>query len=160
MTLVGRAEVDGIGAQLALTLAPYAITAAHQFAAKGATIMAGTSIVAARERYARARLRVAHEVQRRKHTMTAVAISGALGMAEAKGKRLPELMGMDGTVWGGVAALIAGEYLGGDTGKIMQSVADGLLSVGAWKLGRAAGGSAVKGAEEDAKAFDALLAAS
>jgi hypothetical protein len=152
--------VDSTGAQLALSLAPYALTLAANAAGKGAVLMAGHSLVSARERYARARLRVGHEVQRRKHTMTAVAICGALGVAEAKGKHLPEFMGLDGSVWSGVAALIAGEYLGGGTGKIMQSVADGLLSVGAFKLGRAAGGNPVKGAEEDAKAFDALLAAS
>lgn len=154
--------MDATGASLAIALAPYALTAARQVAAKGATGLMAHALArtSARERYARARLRVTHEIQRRKHTMTAVTVCGALGLADAKGHKIPSYFGLDGEAWAGVAALVGGEYIGGQSGKILQSVADGLLSVAAWKLGRSAGGKPAQGTAEDAKAFDALLAAS
>ena len=115
----------------------------------------------ARERYARARLRIGHEIQRRKHTMTAVVFCGGLGLAEAKGKKIPTIYGLPGESVAGVGALIAGEYVGGSSGKILQSLADGLLCVASWKIGQMAGKQAmVSGTPEDAHAFDALLAAS
>ena len=149
------------GAQLALALAPYALTVAQTVATKGATGLMAHAITrtSARERYARARLRVGHEIQRRKHTMSAVIACGGLGLAETKGHKIPPIWGLPGEAVAGVGALIAGEYLGGQMAKVSQSLADGLLCVAAYKIGRMAGGQAISGVAEDAKAFDALLAA-
>lgn len=120
------------------------------------------SIVKAREAHKNMRRRIAAEVEKREHTFTAFLVAGATGVYEARNKPL-EVMGLDGTLVYGFGALLAGEYVGGRGGRICQSVADGLLSIAAYKYGKAfgkAGVPAVGDAGADARAMDALFAAS
>lgn len=119
----------------------------------------GTSIAQVREGMRRSRMRAAHEIAKREHTLMAVAGSAVLGLAEAKGHRLPAIAGIDGTVVFGTVALVMADHVGGSGGRMLQSVADGLLSIGSYKMGRAVGGMPIAGAG-DAAAMDALLSTS
>lgn len=78
-----------------------------------------------------------------KHTLTAVAAAGALGLAERNGIPIPHiaLLGPAGTL--GAAAWIAGKTSGNET---LKHVATGLLSIAAYELAKG-GGSKVAGDE-------------
>lgn len=91
--------------------------------------------------------------------MYSITAASILGVAEAKGHKLPSVMGLDGTIVVGTAALLLADSAGGSTGRILQSLADGLLAIGAYKMGRAVGGQAISGAGDDASAIEAVLAA-
>jgi hypothetical protein len=98
------------------------------------------------------------EIAKRENTLVSVTASAILGVAEAKGHKLPAVCGVDGTVVFGAIALVAAPTVGGQMGRILQSLADGWLAIGAYKMGRAVGGAAISGT--DASAMDALLSAS
>lgn len=118
-----------------------------------------TALTKARETYRRSRMRAANEIAKREHTLFAVSASAALGLAEAKGHKLPVVMGLDGTIVFGTLALLVADNMGGSNGRVLQSLADGLLSIGAYKMGRSVGGAAISGIDDGA-AMDALLSAS
>jgi hypothetical protein len=120
--------------------------------------MASHALSKAREIARRSRHRAATEIAKREHTLFQVTASAILGVAEAKGHKLPTVLGLDGTVVFGTIALLAADNVGGSTGRAVQSLADGLLAIGAYKMGRAVGGAAISGT--DATAMDALLSAS
>lgn len=129
------------------------------------------SIVKARQAHANMRRRIAQEVQQREHSFTAFCVAAGVGVYEAKNKALPTPMnGVDGTLIYGFASLLLGEQVGGRGGRILQSCADGLLSIAAYKHAKAmtlgkqveqlSGMEIVGDAGADARAMDALLAAS
>lgn len=122
--------------------------------------MASHALAKVRESARRTRMRAAHEIAKREHTLVSTTMAAALGLAEAKGHKLPAVVGVDGTIVFGSLALMLADNVGGGTGRMLQSAADGLLAIGAYKLGRAVGGAAISGASEDAAAMDALLSAS
>lgn len=130
------------------------------------TVYMAHSIVKAREAQRSMRRRIAHEVEKRQHTFAACLAAGLTGVYEAhNNKALPGFGGLDGTIVFGFGSLMAAEYVGGNGGKIAQSVADGLLSIGIYKYARVftkqglpqtAGG--IGDVAADARAMDALLA--
>jgi hypothetical protein len=118
------------------------------------------SIAQVREGLRRSRMRTQQELAKREHTLLAVTASATLGLAEAKGHKLPQVFGIDGTIVFGTVALFAAEHMGGSSGRMLQSLADGWLAIGSYKMGRAVGGAAIAGADgSDAAAMDALLSA-
>jgi hypothetical protein len=121
--------------------------------------MSSTALAKARETARRTRMRATHEIAKREHTLVSTTMAAALGLAEAKGHHLPSVVGVDGTIVFGTLALVLGDNVGGGTGRMLQSCADGLLAIGAYKLGRAVGGQAITGVT-DPSAMDALLSAS
>lgn len=120
--------------------------------------MASTALMKARETARRGRSRAAAEIAKREHTLFSVTAAAILGVAEAKGHRLPSILGLDGTVVAGTAALLFSDAAGGSAGRMLQSFADGMLAIGAYKMGRAVGGAAIAGAG-DSEALEAVLAA-
>lgn len=120
--------------------------------------MSSTALVKARELARRSRSRAAVEIAKREHTMFSITAAAILGVAEAKGHRLPSILGLDGTIVAGAAALLIADSAGGSTGRMLQSFADGMLAIGAYKMGRAVGGAAISGAS-DTEAIEAVLAA-
>lgn len=123
--------------------------------------MASTALVKARELARRSRTRAAVEIAKREHTMYSITAATILGICEAKGHKLPSLLGVDGTIVAGAAALLIAENAGGQTARIMQSFADGMLAIGAYKMGRHVGGAAIAGvgSASDSEALEAVLAA-
>lgn len=117
--------------------------------------MSSHALMKAREIARRSRSRAAVEIAKREHTLFSVTSAAVLGVAEAKGHRLPSILGLDGTVVFGTLALVLSDSVGGSAGRALQSTADGLLAIGAYKMGRAVGGAAISGT--DASAMDALL---
>lgn len=108
------------------------------------------------------RVNAAREVHRYKHTVFSSGTAGLIGFAETKGKKLPTIIpGIEGEVSFGVAALFLASYAKGDTGRVLQSLADALLAVGMYKVGKRAGSVSVDGlgAGGDAHSMDALLTA-
>jgi hypothetical protein len=107
------------------------------------------------------RLRYGAEIAKREHTLLAVASSALLGIAEAKGHKLPTVLDVEGTIVFGTVALVAADAVGGQGGRFLQSLADGWLSIGAYKMGRSVGGKAIEGvgAVSDPRAMDAYLSA-
>lgn len=102
------------------------------------------------------------EVARYKHTIFSTGTAAVLGFAEAKGKKLPAVIpGLEGEVTFGMAALFLSSYASGDTGRVFQSLADSMLAVGMYKIGKRAGVAGLEGlgAGSDAHAMDALLTA-
>jgi hypothetical protein len=102
------------------------------------------------------------EVARYKHTVFSTGTAAVLGFAEAKGKKLPPVIpGLEGEVTFGMAALFLSSYASGDTGRVLQSLADAMLAVGMYKIGKRAGVAGLEGlgAASDAHAMDALLSA-
>ena len=89
--------------------------------------------------------------------MFSITAASILGVCEAKGHKIPAVMGLDGTIVAGAAALFLADSVGGSNGRILQSFADGMLAIGAYKMGRAVGGAAISGADES-EAFEAVLA--
>ena len=121
--------------------------------------MASTALAKAREGARRSRSRAAQEIAKREHTLFSVTGAAILGVAEAKGHKLPTVFGLDGTVVVGTAALLFSDAAGGSAGRVLQSLADGFLAIGAYKMGRAVGGAAISGAG-DAESLEAVLSAS
>jgi len=80
-----------------------------------------------------------------------------LGAAEAKGHKLPEVMGVDGKVAVGVGCLIAAGQVGPDLAKYMQALADGLLAQAAYEFGKTYGATKKVDGVDDATSMDALL---
>lgn len=107
------------------------------------------------------RMNAQREVQRYKHSVFSAGTAGLLGFAETKGKTLPVIIpGVEGEISFGVAALFLASYAKGDTGRVLQSLADALLSIGMYKVGKRAGSVEIKsGGVGDASAMDALLTA-
>ena len=105
----------------------------------------------------RSRMRAQHELAQREHTLVAITAAATLGLAEAKGHKLPQVFGIDGTIVFGTISVFASEAIGGSMGRVAQSVGDGLLAIGAYKLGRAVGGQAISGTGDDIAAFEAHL---
>lgn len=122
--------------------------------------MASHALAKAKEGARRARMHANVQIQKREHTLVSTTMAAALGLAEAKGHKLPQVVGVDGTIVFGSLALVLADNVGGSTGRMLQSCADGLLAIGAYKLGRAVGGQAISGASDDAASMDALLSAS
>lgn len=92
--------------------------------------------------------------------MYSIAAASALGVAEAKGHTLPSVMGLDGKVVAGVAAMLIGENMGGSGGRALQSIADGLLAIAAYQMGRMVGGKPMSGVSgSDVSALEAVLSA-
>lgn len=114
-----------------------------------------------RMQHRQSRLRYGQEIAKREHTLFAVAASTALGVAEAKGHKLPKIAGLDGTVVFGTAALVLSSSVGGKAGTFLQSLADGWLAIGAWKMGQKVGGASSVSLDglSDAASMDALLSA-
>lgn len=107
------------------------------------------------------RVRYGHEIAKREHTLFAVAASAALGIAEAKGHKLPNVLDVDGTIVFGTLALMGASYMGGRQGTFLQSLADGWLAIGSYKMGQKVGGATAIKLEglSDAHSMDALLSA-
>jgi hypothetical protein len=120
--------------------------------------MASTSLMKARELARRSRARASQEIAKREHTMYSTLAAAVLGVAEAKGHRLPEVFGLDGTIVAGTAALLLSEHSGSSSGRMLQSFADGMLAIGAYKFGRTVGGKSVGGVD-DVAAIEAVLSA-
>jgi hypothetical protein len=115
-----------------------------------------------RQNMKQSRMRYGHEIAKREHTLLAVAASALLGIAEAKGHKLPTVLDVDGTLVFGTIALIAADQVGGSGSRFLQSLADGWLSIGAYKMGHTVGGKPLAeglGAVSDARAMDAFLSA-
>jgi hypothetical protein len=110
----------------------------------------------------RSRMRAAHEIAKREHTMYSTLAAAVLGIAEAKGHNLPSVFGLDGTIVAGTAALLLSEHSSSSTGRMLQSFADGMLAIGAYKMGRSVGGKAISGVGSagDVAAIEAVLSAS
>lgn len=121
------------------------------------------SLASVRETMRRSRVRAQHELAQREHTLIALTAAAALGLAEAKGHRLPQVFGIDGTIVFGVVSVFAAEAMGGGMGRTFQSVGDGLLCIGSYKMGRAVGGMPIQGigsaGADDVRAFEAHLSA-
>lgn len=115
----------------------------------------------ARDLARRTRLRASSEIAKREHTMYATLASAVLGVAEAKGHNLPQVFGLDGTIVAGTAALLLADHSGTSTGRMLQSFADGMLAIGAYKMGRSVGGKSISGLGEasDIAAIEAVLSA-
>src|SRR4029077_1564432 len=124
--------------------------------------MASHSLVKARDLARRSRIRAAHEIAKREHTMYSTVAAGILGMAEAKGHTLPQVFGLDGTIVAGTAALLLSEHSSSSTGRMLQSFADAMLAIGAYKMGRTVGGKSISGlgSASDVQAIEAVLSAS
>ena len=105
------------------------------------------------------RARYGEIIAKREHTLFSTAAAAGLGVAEARGHKLPQFLGMDGTLTVGVGALLASNAVGGNAGRMLQSLADAMLAIGSYNLGKTVGAQpAVKGIGE-ANAMDALLSA-
>lgn len=123
--------------------------------------MASHALAKARETARRAGTRARHLMAQREHTMYSTIAATVIGMAEAKGNRLPEVFGLDGTIVAGVAALLVADSTGGGMQRVMQSFGDGMLAIGAYKMGRSFGGKPISGvgAASDVQAIEAVLSA-
>ncbi len=109
------------------------------------------------------RLNYAHEISKVKHTMFSSLTSAVVGLCEARGKTLPSIVGVDGELAFGTVALVAAGNSTGETAKVLQSLADALLAVGAYKIGLTYGankkinGLGSVGGVTPAQTMDALL---
>lgn len=121
--------------------------------------MASTALVKARDLARRSRVRAGHEIAKREHTMYSTLAAAILGVAEAKGHPLPEVFGLDGTIVAGTAAVLLAGNAGGGTQRLLQSFGDGMLAIGAYKMGRSVGGKAIGGIGGDVEAIEAVLSA-
>lgn len=119
--------------------------------------MASTALTKARELARRSRTRANHELAKREHTMYATLASAILGVAEAKGHPLPQVFGLDGTIVAGTAALMLADNASGGTQRLLQSFGDGMLAIGAYKMGRSVGGKAIGSLGGDVEALEAVL---
>lgn len=73
--------------------------------------------------------------QRNTHTMFAVGSAAAVGLAESQGFALPKIGDIEFTDMAGIGALIlANMNVGAQTKKMAQSVADGMLSISAYRI--------------------------
>lgn len=106
------------------------------------------------------RMNAQRETHRYKNTVFSSGTAAMIGFAETKGKTLPVIIpGVEGEISFGVAALFLASYAKGDTGRVLQSLADALLAVGMYKVGKRAGKTELGGVAGDAHAMDALLTA-
>jgi hypothetical protein len=123
--------------------------------------MASHHLLKARDMARRTRMRATTEISKREHTMYATLAAAVLGVAEAKGHPLPQVFGLDGTVVAGTAALLLADHSGSSTGRMLQSFADGMLAIAAYKMGRSVGGKSIGslGDASDAQAIEAVLSA-
>jgi hypothetical protein len=123
--------------------------------------MASHALSKARDIARRTRMRASSEIAKREHTMYATLASAVLGIAEAKGHPLPQVFGLDGTIVAGTAALLLADHSSSSTGRMLQSFADGMLAIGAYKMGRAVGGKSIGslGDASDVAAIEAVLSA-
>jgi len=100
----------------------------------------------------------AREIAKREHTLFQIGASMLLGMADAKGKKLPEIAGVDGRVAVGTGLLIGASSASPTMQKYMQSLADALLGSAAFDFGKRYGASSpAAGGVSDGDAMDALL---
>lgn len=120
--------------------------------------MSSYALAKARTIAMRTRSRAAHEIAKREHTMYSAMAALCLGVAEAKGHKLPQVFGMDGTIVAGIAALILADNSSSGTNRLLQSFGDGMTAIGAYKIGRHFGGSAIGGVGGDVEAIEAVLA--
>lgn len=120
--------------------------------------MASTALVKARDLARRSRARAGHEIAKREHTMYSTLASAILGISEAKGHKLPQVFGLEGTIVAGVAALLLADSSSSGTNRLLQSFGDGMLAIGAYKMGRHFGGAAIGGVGGDVEAIEAVLA--
>ena len=81
--------------------------------------MSSRSIEKVRNTLRAQRRRAREEIAKREHTLAAVLSSAALGLAEAKGHRLPSVFGIDGTVVFGTLAVLASDQVGGSSGRML-----------------------------------------
>jgi len=108
-------------------------------------------------------LRISHEIAKKEHTLFTVGAAALLGMADATGKRIPLIMGVDGKIPLGVGCLVAAGNAGPEMAKYLQSAADALLSLAAHEYGKMAGAAAIKQQQAttqgvgEATAMEALL---
>jgi len=114
------------------------------------------SLTKARELARRSRHRAAMEISKREHTMYSTLAAAILGIAEGKGHNLPSVFGLDGTIVAGTAAVLLSDSASGGTQRLLQSFGDGMLAIGAYKMGRSVGGRAISGAS-DIQAIEAVL---
>lgn len=123
--------------------------------------MATSAIEKLRQNARISRIQSQREMSRYKHTVFSTGTAGVIGFAESKGKKLPVVIpGLEGEVSFGVAALFLASYAKGDTGRVLQSLADALLAVGMYKIGKRAGMAGIEGlGATDAHSMDALLTA-
>jgi len=112
----------------------------------------------ARELARNSRRRAAAEILKREHTMYSTLSAAILGIAEGKGHNLPSVFGLDGTIVAGTAAVLLADTASGGMSRILQSFGDGMLAIGAYKMGRSVGGKAISGVS-DTQAIEAVLAA-
>ena len=120
--------------------------------------MASHALTKARDLARRSRVRATHEIAKREHTMYSTLAAAILGVAEARGHNLPSVFGLDGTIVAGTAALLLADNAGAGTARLLQSFGDGMLAIGAYKMGRSVGGKAISGLG-DSEAIEAVLAA-
>lgn len=120
--------------------------------------MSSYALAKARSLAMRSRSRAAHEIAKREHTMYSTLAATALGIAEAKGHKLPQIFGMDGTIVAGIAALMLADNSNSGTNRLLQSFGDGMLAIGGYKMGRSFGGAAISGVGGDVEAIEAVLA--
>jgi uncharacterized protein (DUF2062 family) len=127
--------------------------------------MASSQIERIRHAQRASRARYGEIIAKREHTLYSSAAAAAIGVAEARGHKLPVIMGWDGTITVGVAALVGANMVNSGSGqRMLQSLADAMLAIGSYKLGVANGAKdlvapAMKGVG-DAAAMDALLSSS
>jgi len=97
------------------------------------------------------------ELNKRQHTLFQLGANVVLGMAEAKGKKLPEVMGIDGNIVAGVGCLMLSNSVGNEMAKYLQSVADSLLGRAAYEFGKTYASTPAAKGVSDATSMDALL---
>lgn len=108
--------------------------------------MASTALAKLKEKHAdslsRARRRAQDAVAARQHTVVAVGSAFAVGWAEKSGLTIPTIPGFDPSTTIGLLAYVGAESRigGAKMSKTLQSIADGQLSITAYKLGADLGG--------------------
>lgn len=100
-----------------------------------------------------AKRKAAEVAARNTHTMIAVGAAAAVGLAESQGFALPKVGDIEFTDMAGIGALvIANMGVGGaQTKRMAQSVADGMLSISAYRIASKLqlGGQKVSGYDEE-----------
>lgn len=119
--------------------------------------MASTALTKAREMARRSSSRARVEIAKREHTMYSTLAAAILGVAEGRGHYLPQVFGLDGSIVAGTAAVLLADTASGGMQRILQSFGDGMLAIGAYKMGRSVGGKPIAGTS-DVEAIEAVLA--
>lgn len=105
----------------------------------------------------RAKNKAAELTARNTHTLLAVGSAAAVGLAESQGFDLPKIGDIEFTDMAGLGALVlANVAKGAQTKRFAQSVADGMLSISAYRIARTLqlGGTAKKVSGYDAEIDD------